>query len=110
MALTNKLSAIGDAIREKTGKTELLTLDQMPVEIKAIETGGGELPEEAFIITGDCSFRFAYNGWNWFIEEYGDRITTRDITNGNGMFAVSNKLTKIPFDLNLYLIFEILIY
>jgi hypothetical protein len=30
MALTNKLSAIGDAIREKTGKTGLMTLDEMP--------------------------------------------------------------------------------
>lgn len=40
MALTNKLSAIGDAIREKTGKTDLLTLEQMPVEIAAITTGG----------------------------------------------------------------------
>jgi hypothetical protein len=39
MALTNKLSAIGNAIREKTGKTDLLTLDQMPEEIKGIETG-----------------------------------------------------------------------
>jgi hypothetical protein len=41
MALINKLSAIGDAIREKTGKTELLTLDVMPEEIRGIETGGG---------------------------------------------------------------------
>jgi hypothetical protein len=42
MALTNKLSAIGNAIREKTGKTDLLTLDQMPEEISSIETGGGD--------------------------------------------------------------------
>ena len=41
MALINKLSAIGDAIREKTGKSELLTLDAMPDEIRGIETGGG---------------------------------------------------------------------
>lgn len=33
MALTNKLSAIGNAIRKTTGKTALLTLDQMPKEI-----------------------------------------------------------------------------
>ena len=39
MALTNKLSAIGDAIRSKTGGSELLTLDQMPREIESIETG-----------------------------------------------------------------------
>ena len=41
MALTEKLSAIGDAIRAKTGGTELLTLDEMPDEIAAIQTGGG---------------------------------------------------------------------
>lgn len=36
MALTDKLSAIGDAIRSKTGKEELLTLDEMPNEIEGI--------------------------------------------------------------------------
>lgn len=40
MALTDKLTAIANAIREKTGGTELLTLDQMPTEIAGIETGG----------------------------------------------------------------------
>lgn len=40
MALINKLSAIGEAIREKTGKEDLLTLDEMPAEIRDIETGG----------------------------------------------------------------------
>lgn len=43
MALTDKLSAIGSAIREKTGGTELLTLDAMPTAIQGIQTGGGEL-------------------------------------------------------------------
>lgn len=41
MALTDKLNAIGNAIRQKTGKTEKLTLDEMPTEIAGIETGGG---------------------------------------------------------------------
>ena len=38
MALTNKLTAIADAIRGKTGKTDALTLDQMPIEIDSIST------------------------------------------------------------------------
>lgn len=42
MAIIDKLSAIGDAIREKTGSTDLLTLDQMPGIIEGIQTGGGE--------------------------------------------------------------------
>lgn len=41
MALIEKLTAIADAIREKTGKTDGMTLDQMPGEIESIETGGG---------------------------------------------------------------------
>lgn len=41
MALTDKLTAIADAIRDKTGKSEPLTLDQMPEEIEGIEIGGG---------------------------------------------------------------------
>ena len=41
MALTEKLSAIGDAIREKTNTTEKLTLDEMPQMISMI-SGDGE--------------------------------------------------------------------
>lgn len=41
MALTDKLTAIGDAIREKTGTTELLKLDEMPGVIANISGGGG---------------------------------------------------------------------
>ena len=40
MALTDKLTAIGVAIRAKTGKSDLLTLDQMPTEIASITSGG----------------------------------------------------------------------
>lgn len=46
MALTDKLTAIADAIRGKTGKTDSLTLDAMPGEIEGIETGSGG--EEVF--------------------------------------------------------------
>lgn len=41
MALTNKLAAIADAIREKTGGSDLLTLDGMVTAIDGIQTGGG---------------------------------------------------------------------
>ena len=40
MALIEKLAAIANAIRSKTGKTDGLTLEQMPGEIEGIETGG----------------------------------------------------------------------
>ena len=41
MALTDKLTAAADAIPEKGGTSELLTLDGMVEAISAIETGGG---------------------------------------------------------------------
>lgn len=41
MALTNKLTAIADAIRGKTGGVDKLTLDQMVTDIESIKTGGG---------------------------------------------------------------------
>lgn len=40
MALTDKLTAIANAIRAKTGKTDQMTLAQMPAEIESITTGG----------------------------------------------------------------------
>ena len=46
MALINKLNAIGDAIRSKTGGTTKLTLDAMPSAILSItsgSSGGGSL-------------------------------------------------------------------
>lgn len=101
MALIEKLNSIGEAIRAKTGKTELMTLDEMPTEIAAIETGGGEIPEEAFLFTGDCQYTFANNKWTWFIDMYGDKITTKDLTVCQYLFSNSNKLEEIPFDINL---------
>lgn len=95
------LTAIGDAIRSKTGKTELIDPANMSTEIASITTGGGGgLPEGALNITEDCSYRFANNGWNWFIEKYGDQITT-SITKGEKMFQSSDRLINIPFNINI---------
>ena len=133
MALTDKLSAIGVAIRAKTGKTDLLTLDQMPTEIASITSGGGDpvinplevtangtytatdcdgyspitvnVPQDGaptdadLTFGGDCQYRFASSGWDWFINKYGNRITTENITSANFMFNWSN-VSIIPFDIN----------
>ena len=55
MALTEKLTAIGDAIRSKTGGSDLLTLDEMPQEIQSIQTGGGTSEEWDDIVLTDES-------------------------------------------------------
>ena len=40
MALTDKLTAIADAIRAKTGKSNTMTLDEMATEISSISGSG----------------------------------------------------------------------
>ena len=51
-------------------------------------------------VTGSCSYRFAYDGWNWVINNYGNRITTNNISSAVYMFYSSYNLIKIPFDIN----------
>ena len=132
MALTDKLSAIGTAIRNKTGTTALMTLDEMPTEIAGITSGGDPIinplevtangtytatdcdgyspitvnvpqdgaPTDAELtFSGICSSRFAKGVWDWFINKYGNRITTENILNANNMFEQST-VSNIPFELN----------
>lgn len=96
MSVNEKLTAVADAIRAKTGKTDLLTLDTMPTEITTIKTGF-ELPEEPFV-TGDCYRMF--RNWDWFINECGNRIVTKDIEDASCMFPIT--IEYIPFELNFY--------
>ena len=41
MALTDKLTAVADAIRSKTGTTDPMTLDAMAAAVEGLEVGGG---------------------------------------------------------------------
>ena len=97
MALINKLEAIGDAVRAKTGDTNKLTLDEMATKINGIKSGP---TTSDLTITGDCMYRFANGGWDWVIKKYGDQITTHSITNIDHMFYYSN-VNRIPFSINL---------
>lgn len=132
MALTDKLTAIGVAIRAKTGKTALMTLDEMPTEIASITSGGepvinplevtangtytatdcdgyspitvnvpqdGAPTDAELTISGDCYHRFINGAWDWFINKYGNRITTENISRASNMFQQS-KVSNIPFDIN----------
>ena len=45
MALTDKLTAIGDAIRTKTGETKKYTLDEIAQVISEMQ-GSARLPEQ----------------------------------------------------------------
>ena len=71
-----------------------------------VVVSGDVIPEEAFVISGNCSNRFANDGWTWFIEKFGNKITTKDINNANNMFYYCN-LENILFELNFTLNKEI---
>lgn len=96
----SSLTAIADAIRAKNGTETTYKPAEMADAITNLPSGGGDLPEEALVITGDCNYRFAHNGWNWFIKNYEDRIVTKDITDAGYMFKINN-LTEIPFEINM---------
>lgn len=84
MALTDKLAAIGDAIRVKTGKADKLTLDQMPTEIASIVTGGGG---------GDTEFEDSF-----IIRTLsGDYINDRVTKVGQFAFRGCTKITSFSF-------------
>ena len=55
--------------------------------------------ESELTFTGDCSYRCANGGWDWFIEKYGNLITTKNITSARHMFNDAG-IKKIPFEIN----------
>lgn len=92
MALTDKLTAIADAIRDKTGDTALLTLDAMPTAISNIETGGGgDLTEEDLSFTGICDHLFRNGNWNPIIDKYSNKITLNNVTGLSYTFSDMKK-------------------
>ena len=93
MAATNlveKLQAIGDAIRAKTGKTALMTMDEMPTEIASIPSGGG-------------SFDASQISWRTASTRFDINLSTIDLTGFDtsrctsliGMFYQCGWLTSI---------------
>ncbi len=99
MALTEKLNAIGDAIRAKTGGSEKLTLDQMPTEIASISSGGGAEVEPT-VLTGSTSYVCSGSVAAAYIKLYGNTITTKDISSSTDNMFYNSTLEYIPFDIN----------
>lgn len=101
MALINKLRAIGNAIRSKTGKTDLLTLEQMPAEIEGIQTGGGGeeiIPEEAYTINNAAQGIFAYNNWFWFLK-YAKKNNKSILIKPDSLYSLFKQSNKITDEL-----------
>lgn len=101
MALTDKLTALGDAIREKNGTTDPMTLDEMAMAIDAIEGSSVDryVPTDEDLTIKEGYLRFAGRGWTDFIEWYKDKITTKNLLGVQQMFYLSN-LKSVPFEIN----------
>ena len=75
MALTDKLTAIGDAIRGKTGDSSLLSLDDMATAITDIQTAGAE--------TGALDgYNIPINAWSGHTGEFIMTIPSSIYVNG----------------------------
>ena len=72
--------------------------DEVAQAIDDIEVGD-VLPEEAFVLSGNAQYRFYYGAWDWFIEQYGDKIKTENLNDTQYMFY-GTQLEFIPFELN----------
>lgn len=91
----------------ENGTTTLATAGKycdrnIDVSVDVAGSGGGssDLPEEAFNLSGTFDWRFVNDNWTWFIDAYGDKVTTNDITSASQCFLSCAKLTTVPFDLN----------
>ena len=89
MSVAEKMTAINDAIRGKTGKTEKLSLDEMATEINEISTGERDINPE-------------WTDWSYFCQsreslatklKYGD---TSKGTNFSYMFGYCRSMTSAP--------------
>ena len=98
------IQAIADAIRAKNGLTTTYKTSEMPTAISALSTGGGggggvDIPDEAFVISGDCKYWDYGGSWDSFITACIDKWNINELTSATHMFNGS-KLETIPFEFN----------
>ena len=99
----SSLTSIGNAIRGKTGSSELLSVpDGMVAAIESITTGGGSavLPEELRVISGNVQYLFSKDYATHYVNAFGKQITTKDLVNPQ-MFYGNRTIEEVPFDLNI---------
>ena len=117
MALTDKLTAIADAIRSKTGSTETMTLDEMVTAIANITTGsvpsdtitlsdGTELPKPT--LKDGCNYAIIFKNSNY----YSMLETSNRFANVNSWISIANSsytigtssavcyISKLPVNFN----------
>ena len=94
MALTDKLTAIGDAVRQKSGTTEKMTLDQMATAVNELSVGP---TDEDLTFSGDLLY-FNYKGrLNKILKKYGNRITFKNVDDFSHAFSFQGQEEELPY-------------
>ena len=90
------LTDIANAIRERNGLEDTYKPNEMAEAIINIPAGA---VLEPLVLTGNCENKCSGFFANYYIQKYGDTITTKDITYATGMF-IGYEGDKIPFEIN----------
>ena len=92
-----KLTALADAIREKTGSSDSLTIDQMKTAIEGISVGGGEGNTLKKLLDNTKSTMYLfYNYQGTSVDDFFQYNDTSNVTNMSYMFYNCRKLETIP--------------
>lgn len=85
------LTAIADAVREKSGTSEPIKVSELPTAIAAIEAGGGGeeyFTDEELAFTGSIANTFTYGPLTGkIVDQEKDRITFNNITDTSDAFG-----------------------
>ena len=92
------LTDIADAIRDKNKTEDVYKPKEMAEAIANIK--GLDEIEPNLHFSGVLDYWLAGGKWDWFIQQYGDKITTSNVEDTYAMMRGS-KLEEIPFELNL---------
>lgn len=93
------LIGIADAVRGKGGTSEPIAVSELASAITNLPSGGGDVEIEPIVLTGDCSYGCGGALATAFINMYGDKVSTDNITVATNMF-LNNECEEIPFKLN----------
>lgn len=94
------LTAIGDAVRAKSGSNDLIKVSELADAITNLPSGGGGgIEVEPIVLSGNCAYACAGVMAGNYVKLFGNTVSTNNITSIENMFKGYTHDT-IPFDIN----------
>lgn len=87
------LTGIANAIRAKTGGSGTITPANMATEIGSIPGGGESFPNVVF--SENLEYINHNNQYNWLFENYGNKVSTENVTSLSDAFSFNSKLEDL---------------